>query len=57
MDLDAATVALEASTRLLTTFVSSGTLDLIEKYYATVRASEAKLKGAMAAYRDHLEEA
>jgi hypothetical protein len=56
MDLDAAAVALEQSTRLLSAFVFSDSHEVVEKYYAAVRASEMKLKGAMAAYRDHLVE-
>jgi hypothetical protein len=55
--LDAAAAALEASTRLLSTFVFSSADDVIEKYYAGVRASEVKLRGAMDAFRDHLVEA
>jgi hypothetical protein len=55
--LDAAAVALEASTRLLSTFVLSSADEVIEKYYAAVRACEVKLRGAMDAYRDHLVEA
>jgi hypothetical protein len=57
MDLDAATAALEISSRLLSAFVLTESTDLIEKYYGAVRASEVKLRGAMAAYRDHLTEA
>jgi len=55
--LDAAAVALETSTRLLSTFIGSSAHDVIEKYYASVRASEVKLRGAMDAFRDHLAEA
>jgi hypothetical protein len=55
--LDAAAVALEVSTRLLSTFALLSADEVIEKYYAAVRASEMKLRGAMDAYRDHLAEA
>jgi hypothetical protein len=55
-DLDAATVALEESTRLLHAFIASGSIEAVEKYYASVRASEMKLRGAMMAYRDQLAE-
>jgi hypothetical protein len=56
-DLDAALAALESSARLLSAFIFAGPIDLIDTYYATVRAAEAKLKGAMTAYREHLLEA
>lgn len=56
-DLEAAVAALEQSTRLLSVFVFADSDELIEKYYAGVRAAKAKLAGAMAAYRDHLIEA
>lgn len=55
-DLDAAAVALEESTRLLHVFIAGGSIEAVEKYYASVRASEMKLKGAMMAYRDQLGE-
>ena len=55
-DLDAAATALEESARLLSAFISGGSIDAVEKYYAVVRASEMKLKGAMLAYRDQLAE-
>jgi hypothetical protein len=54
--LDAAATALEESARLLSAFISGGSIDAVEKYYAVVRASEMKLKGAMLAYRDQLAE-
>jgi hypothetical protein len=55
--LDAAGAALEKSTRLFSAFIFSESTEVIETYYAAVRAAEAKLKGAMASYRDHLTEA
>jgi hypothetical protein len=54
--LDAATAALEESTRLLHVFIAGGSIEAVEKYYASVRASEMKLKGAMMAFRDQLAE-
>jgi hypothetical protein len=53
-DLDSAVTGLERSSRLLSAFVFAEPNEMIETYYAAVRASELKLKGAMAAYRDHL---
>lgn len=56
-DLDAAVAALEKSSSLLMAFVLTESTDVIEVYYAAVRAAEVKLRGAMSAYRDHLMEA
>jgi hypothetical protein len=54
--LEAALIGLESSTRLLSAFLFAGPIDLIDKYYATVRIAEAKLKGAMREYKEHLVE-
>lgn len=57
MDLDAALVAVEASTRLLASTLNiTQSLDLIDKRYADLRAAQAKFKGAISAYMDHLRE-
>lgn len=56
LDLNAAAAALEESSRRLIVFALGEPVDLIENYYAYVRASEIKLRGAMAAFRDHLTE-
>ncbi len=53
-DLEAALAGLESSTRLLSAFLFAGPIDLIDKHYATVRFAEAKLKGALHAYKEHL---
>jgi hypothetical protein len=55
-DLDAAAAALEGSARMPSAFISGGSMEAVEKYYAAVRACEMKLKGAMLAYRDQLAE-
>ena len=55
-DLDAAAAALEEQTRLLSVFISAGSIETVETYYAAVRASAIKLQGAMLAYRDQLAE-
>jgi len=52
--LNAAIAALDHSTRMLAAFVFSGSIEVVETHYAKVRAAEARLKGAMGAYRDHL---
>jgi hypothetical protein len=56
-NLDEAAATLQLSTNLLARVAFSGRQDVIEAYYAGVRAAEAKLAGAIAAYRDHLADA
>jgi len=55
-DLNAAAAGLAEASRLLSQSILSDSDEMIELYYAFVRASKAKFSGAMAAYRDHLEE-
>jgi hypothetical protein len=57
IDLDRATAALERSTQLLANVSLAESLEIIEAYCAGVRAAEAKLSGAIAAYRDHFSDA
>ena len=56
MDLNAAAAGLAEASRLLSQSVLSDSDDVIELYYAFVRAAKAKFSGAMAAYRDHLQD-
>jgi hypothetical protein len=56
MDLNAAAAGLAEASRLLSQSVMSGPDDLIELHFAFVRATRAKLCGAMAAWKDHLDE-
>lgn len=56
-DLDSALSAPELSARLLRSFIFNDSLDLIEMRMAKLKAAQIQLRGAMAAYRDHLVEA
>lgn len=56
-DLEAALMALEAATQLLTAFVTGQSREQIEPQYANVRASQLKVRAAMAEYNDHFAEA
>jgi hypothetical protein len=56
MDLNAAAAGLAEASRLLSQSVLFGPDELIELHFAFVRATRAKLSGAMAAYKDHLDE-
>jgi hypothetical protein len=44
----------EASRLLLASVVSHDSTEMIEMYYALVRAAKARTAGALAEYRDHL---
>jgi hypothetical protein len=55
-DFDAAAIALADASRLLSESILISSDDLIESCYAVVRAAQAKVQGARAAYRDHLTE-
>ena len=54
MDLNAAAAGLAEASKLLSASILSDSDEVIETYYAFVRAAKAKFCGAMAAYRDHL---
>jgi hypothetical protein len=56
MDLNAAAAGLAEASRLLSQSVLSDSDEVIEVYYAFVRTAKAKFSGAMAAYRDHLQD-
>lgn len=56
MDLNAAAAGLAEASKLLAQSILSDSDELIELYYAFVRASKAKFSGAMAAYHDHLQD-
>ncbi|MES1258104.1 MAG: hypothetical protein ABUS51_06725 [Acidobacteriota bacterium] len=56
MDLNAAAAGLAEASRLLSQSILSDSDEVIEVYYAFVRMAKAKFSGAMAAYRDHLQD-
>ncbi len=52
-DLSAAAAGLAEASRLLSESVLFDSDDIIDTYYALVRAAKARFLGARAAYRDH----
>ena len=56
IDLNAAAAGLAEASRLLSASIASSPAEMIEVYFAFVRASKAKVDGALGAYRDHLTE-
>jgi hypothetical protein len=57
IELDAATAALNESSRLLSASILAGSTDLIESQFASVKTAWVKVSASFAAYRDHLSEA
>lgn len=57
IDLDAAVVALNESSRALRGSILCASDDLIEKRFAELKIAWAKVNGALADYRDHFAEA
>ena len=56
MDLNKAAAGLAEASKLLSASILADPDEVIEVYYAFVRASKARFSGAMAAYKDHLRE-
>jgi len=52
-DLSAAAAGLAEASRLLSDSILFDSDDIIDTYYALVRAAKARFLGARAAYRDH----
>ena len=55
-DLEAAAMALEEASKLLTACIFAGSDDVVDSYYAFFRLAKAKFCGALGAYKDHLKE-
>ena len=56
-DLDAALAALETSTRLLVSTVTiAQSWEMVDNRFANLRVAQARVKGAMREYLDHLRE-
>ena len=57
IDLDAATEALNESSRLLSASIFAGSDELVQTQFAALKVSWIKVSAMFAAWRDHLEEA
>jgi hypothetical protein len=54
LDLDKAAAGLAEASRLLSGSTCSDSVEVIDTYYAFVRAAKARVSGALMAYREHL---
>jgi hypothetical protein len=55
--LDAAVIALTEASQILSASIVSGSDEIIEARFASVRMAWVKVTGALAAYRDHFADA
>jgi hypothetical protein len=55
--LDAAVAALTEASQILSALILSGSDEIIEARFASVRMAWVKVTGALAAYRDHFADA
>jgi hypothetical protein len=54
MEMDAAAAALAEASALLSRSIMGSSVEMIEVYYAHVRAAKAKFRGSMAEFKEHL---